>query len=149
MREIKLRAWAEGENCMIYTDGVYPKSIYKFEFEVFNNFNITLMKMINRDNVYYEDGGETYIETFAPIDAKIMQYTGLKDIEDKEIYEGDIVQIYDVECGGFSESTYSIIYNTKSEWTIGDYWLLSRKHHKCKIIGNEYENTELLVKTRK
>lgn len=75
----------------------------------------------------------------------IGQYTGLKDFEGNEIYENDIVKIYDTQTGKFSESTYLILYNNKSEWTIDDYWLLSRKYHKCKVIGNYYENNELLV----
>lgn len=73
----------------------------------------------------------------------LMQKTGLKDMNDKNIYEGDIVRVFDVQTGKLSENAYTVIYNSKSEWTIDDYYLLSRKHHKCKIIGNIYENQEL------
>ena len=77
MREIKFRAWNKNKSCMIYLDETYPKSKYKLEFEIFNGFNLTLMEMTNRENVYYKDGEGTYIEHFEPVESVIMQYIGL------------------------------------------------------------------------
>lgn len=145
MREIKFRAWDNQAEKMIYSDEVYPRSKYKFEFDIFNDFEFKLMEMIDRYNVTDDEGNDTYQEVFKAVEADIMQNTGLKDMNDKEIYEGDIVKIYDVQTGKLSESTYSVICNSKSEWTIDDCYLLSRKHHKCKVIGNIYENNDLLV----
>lgn len=144
MRKIKFRAWDKQAKKMIYSDKVYPSSMYKFEFDILSGFDFKLMKMVDRYNVTDNEGNDTYQEVFEAVEAYVMQNTGLKDMNDKEIYEGDIVKIYDVQTGKLSESTYPVICNSKSEWTIEDYYLLSRKHHKCKVIGNIYENNNLV-----
>lgn len=110
----------------------------------FRCWDIVFNKMRYEQDLWDIAYNELFIHTPDQRALNLMQYTGLKDINDKEIYEGDIIKIYDIQTGQFSESTHVIIYNNKSEWTIDDYWLLSRKHHKCKVIGNIYENKELL-----
>lgn len=153
MREIKFRAWNKEEKCMIYSDEVYPKSEYKFEFEIFNNFKLTLMKMINRENAYHKDGEETHIEYFEPVDAEIMQYTGIKDSNGNEIYEGDIIkridrtpiaQMYGKEVIGvvvFAEASFALDIHE-------GFYLMNnnRLSNLCsyEVMGNIYENPELL-----
>lgn len=62
MREIKFRAWDKEKNKMIYSDETYPRSEYKFEFEIFNDYKFTLSKMTDRFNVVDEEGYDYYIE---------------------------------------------------------------------------------------
>ncbi|MBU8770291.1 YopX family protein [Cytobacillus oceanisediminis] len=76
---------------------------------------------------------------------EIMQYTGLKDKNGKEIYENDIVQIKD---HAFQESmsidgNYEVFYNEYMELCCGSL-ILFRQLPYVTVIGNIYENPELL-----
>ena len=75
----------------------------------------------------------------------IMQSTGLKDRNGKIIFEGDIVRMAkDV----YSEPTYYEVvrhrggaYRLESKQHGCELWL---RHTDCEIVGNVYENRELL-----
>ena len=76
----------------------------------------------------------------------LVRSTEFKDIEGKEIYEGDIIRYWDnfdehyklavikLDKGGF------IITNNRINWNIG----LTNKDDKIKIVGNIYENKDLI-----
>ena len=80
-----------------------------------------------------------------PDEIVLMQSTGLKDKNGKEIFEGDVVKMAkDV----YSEPTYYEVvrhrggaYRLESKQHGCELWL---RHTDCEIVGNVYENPELL-----
>lgn len=72
----------------------------------------------------------------------VMQFTGLYDKNGKEIYEGDIVKLVNKD---------GIKHITEIKWHNGRYvtdtWMMFADTlvlHKCEVIGNIYENSELI-----
>lgn len=105
------------------------------------------------------------IDTGCGIDTKfttfsLMQWTGLKDKNGREIYEGDLVEFYDFWdeiTGGHAEGksrvgkveyigTGFFVTDIKDEEYESDLFLLKINDDELEVIGNIYENPELLSK---
>ena len=119
MREIKFRAW----------DG--KKMHYQVRFGGVKD-GIPLSP-----SVWDEKIGWTILSGDPVLE--IMQFTGLYDKNSKEIYEGDIVECFvnGNSYVSFKGGVYGLIY---------DYSFIpfSDIHGEMKVIGNIYENHELL-----
>ena len=100
--------------------------------------------------MYFENGEFKYIGDDVhykrlPEHVILMQSTGLKDRNSVEIFEGDIVKMAkDV----YSEPTYYEVvrhrggaYRLESKQHGCELWL---RHTDCEVVGNVYENPELL-----
>jgi len=102
---------------------------------------------------------ERYTEMSVEFDeVELMQSTGLKDKDGQEIFEGDIVkrdgvkrpeivrfgEWTDVDSLGYKEQYIGFYFESEHE---GQEWLHSVQpqfNHLYKVIGNIYENPELL-----
>ncbi|KKT68107.1 MAG: hypothetical protein UW63_C0087G0002 [Candidatus Uhrbacteria bacterium GW2011_GWF2_44_350] len=155
MREIKFRAWDKGGKKWLSPD----------YFAVFGNGTLTDSNTIDLDN------------------CELNQYTGLKDKNGKEIYEGDILKdtypasysTYEVQigffdnhegyedhehgCGVYLKQIFEHYYVEKWKEQAYDKWYGDGEEkisnifgypniNKLEIIGNIYENPELLRKVR-
>jgi hypothetical protein len=79
-------------------------------------------------------------------DCVLMQYTGLKDKNGVEIYEGDVVQNL-LNDGWVAEIIHCPTYNGwYYTWPAGSLQLAPKANKILEVIGNIYENPELLEK---
>ena len=128
MRNIKFRAWDKESKVMRYNaeqayNGCYQMNDVQYFGQLINN------------NKY-----------------KLMQYSGCKDINGIEIYEGDIVHLFGygeyegIDYNGlviFKDGAFCVIDGLEDNYSFARY-----DFNKCGIevtvIGNIYDNSELL-----
>lgn len=117
----RFRAWLKEDKEMVDVEEIY---FYKGEFDFIGDA-ITWMCKSN--------------------DCVLMQSTGLRDKDGKEIFEGDIVKM---AKNVYSELTYYEVvrhrggaYRLESKRYGCELWL---RHTDCEIAGNTWENPELL-----
>lgn len=83
------------------------------------------------------------IVSIKPENHIVMLYTGLKDGNGQEIYEGDIVDYYTESEHDTLEGRAEVIYENCS-FMIDEWWLGVFEDKAIEVIGNIYENPELL-----
>lgn len=133
-REIKFRTWDSVHNKMIYLKDVALCG-YDNEFDVYElYFEENNLKCRGYDDFDDDFGGTIVNETELPI----MEYTGLKDKNGVEVYEGDKVKakFYGKEVVGeigFNSGCF-LLWNS----CVSDNQLFI--FTDIEVIGNVYEN---------
>lgn len=132
-REIKFRAWDKEFNRI--TDGNW-----------LNDENLAISLNGELFSLEYKKGGENGSWTkYKDIANRftLMEFTGLKDNNGKDIYEGDIVKsdvgLCEVEWIGSGLSLHTLPRESSRS-------IFSVNYHECEVIGNIFENTNLLNK---
>ncbi len=106
IREIKFRAWVSHQKQFWYPGTIIRVSLGE-----------DLQKELGEDII-------------------LMQFTGLKDKNGKEIYEGDIVH--------HGKNAVSPVEFHDGSFTVATTSVMHRRSNELKVIGNIYENPELL-----
>ena len=123
MLEMKFRAYDYDNN--------------RFEFDV--------------QDTYDDEISNSFLDVLEDDRFVVEQYTGIKDMNDVEIYEGDIIKFHvvilspDDEVGYvkyYPEYGYSIMLN-RGGLLRQEYWASGDKH-TIEVIGNIHEDEELL-----
>ncbi len=129
MREIKFRAWDKKNNRMVFTRTIQ-------DFPSISDEGIIVAHK-------WEKGRLIKTSSFAD-DLIWLEYTGLKDKNNREIYEGDIVKYADACYPAtivFSDGSFLIKW-AEEEMPLRDM------EEDIEVIGNIYENPELLEKEK-
>ncbi len=116
MREIKFRAWDKPKKTLFYWAEVVVSMLGVGTGKPHNIF----------DN-------ETVV---------LMQYTGLKDKNGLDIYEGDIIK--GDHCDGGGSIKDGVVEFNSAAWAIKGISYLLRSFTDLEVIGNIYENPKLI-----
>lgn len=136
MREIKFRAWDSVQGIMLPVESI--------------NFR--------EDTVSLNEGDNSVTDTTEMF--QLMQFTGLQDRKQKEIYEGDIMDYFTyvmcnerrkgIVCFDEKQSKYKIVPFEMYELNAGNGGYTGHSFDSAicagsEVIGNIYENPELLA----
>ena len=124
-REIKFRAWLKDDKRMV--------EIRSIDFHEEGNI-IT----VNYNDIFGFEFNENEIE--------LMQYTGLKDKNGKEIYEGDILLVANGSINGDIMFSKRVVkwFEEKRGYNIHNFDNVYKPTHYYEVIGNVYQHPELL-----
>jgi uncharacterized phage protein (TIGR01671 family) len=160
MRELKFRAWLPEEETMLHSDRQHEIDDFMEVWSIGNTITVEIQELY-----WHSPGGNTPEECYKYVTPPqvIMQYTGLKDKNGKEIYEGDIfigdesgdaiVIYWNEEKAAFGVNLYG--YNSHTgeggqEVDDSDKSLIDVDFMEVyslidfEVVGNIYEHPELL-----
>lgn len=151
MREIKFRAWDKFHKRFICKDDYWEDNVFLQIGE--SLFNATAFGEITELYQYgVSNDNPTFMED-ADSDRYILeQYTGLKDKNGKEIYEGDILKIgnkWNNDTTDIAEVKWyrgGFMLKLKGYFGYRDIEYFDKDCEKHEVIGNIHENPKLITK---
>jgi uncharacterized phage protein (TIGR01671 family) len=137
MREIKFRMWLKKDKKLVKVSSIdwWGNKIFDLSSDDRQVTEGELSYGINDDN------RSQFI---------LMQYTGLKDKNGAEIWEGDIgitpcIHMEHIWYVGFIHGAFNLVYKyQEGGLRQTKFFNLSEFYENCEVIGNIYENPELL-----
>ena len=123
----------------------------------FRAWHRELGRMMLIKNMWFQDGSVEELElndtvmndyiTASPDEIELMQSTGLKDKNGKEIFEGDIVDYKGRKAvvkwhGSYASFIYRFVDELQER--VSEWHPLFLAYYHFEVIGNIYENPELL-----
>ena len=148
----KFRAWDKylkemfhNVNPIFDDDGNLDFIIYEYGNTGYNMIEINLKKWDSSMLYHYDEG----------IPVELMQYTGLKDLNGVEIYEGDVVEFCDFDSLRTGGNTSDKTRKAEVVFIQGGYFVKEGDYEallydalindsELTIIGNVYQNKDLL-----
>lgn len=144
-RLLKFRAWVKEKKRMIKVFGFNEHLVFEQTWD----------SPIIKQNIFEIQG------------CHIMQFTGFYDFDKKEIFEGDIISFTDVrdciqkkkyqiyfnnECGSWyckngPELCNILVEQNNDDWKRSQNWNIKDNQY-IRVIGNIYENPELIFKPK-
>ena len=144
MREIKFKAWVDSPDIRVSQDG----KLGAFMTDEIDDISF------KTNTLYFKSGLSVKLS-----DVTLLQFTGLKDKNGKEIYEGDCFKCHEHSAYGWSDKwDYYVIGEDNLYGRIDKKLIFSISFNETcnlddpdfrkdiEVIGNLYENPELLKK---
>ena len=147
MREIKFRGYDLDSKSWIYGNYIKHLTVTPCMFsskEEADKFYKEHTKHLIAFDGFSDWWMSNDIKVCTTIDEKsIGQYTGIKDKNKKEIYEGDIVKITSLDLGldKYDDKVGTVVFNQCAFWIVfeDNSILLWRELLEYEVIGNTYE----------